>query len=141
MLEHIKPCFLKTDVYKYAKANNLPVEPLKSFTDVELLRIDMAQLFALPKSPKRILEQKRNSPGKARKAVQLVSNFSSYATPVVDRDNLPLGNISNPYEIIRVSPVLSLGEGLWIECLQTWVTRGVVGGGGGPKSRKCRRNH
>ena len=62
MLESTSPGFLQTDVYKYAKANNMPVEPLKPFTDAELLSIDMAQLIVLPKSEKRILEQKRDSP-------------------------------------------------------------------------------
>ena len=62
MLESTMPGFLKTDVYRYAKSNNMPVGPLKSFTYVGLLRIDMARLFVLPKSRKRILEQKKGSP-------------------------------------------------------------------------------
>ena len=49
MLESTEQGFLKTDVYQYAKANNLPVDPLASFTDDEKLRLDMAQLFVLPK--------------------------------------------------------------------------------------------
>ena len=120
MLESSKPGFLKTDFYKYANANNLPVEPLKPFTDVELLRLDIAQLSILPKSQKRILEQTRDSHGKSRKEVQLVSNFSPYTATIVNKIKLTLGNIPNPYEIIQVSPVLSLGGGSWAECLQTW---------------------
>ena len=124
MLESIKPGSLKTDVYKYAQANNLPLEPLKSFTDDELLRLDIVRLFVLPKSQKGVLEQKRDFPEKARQEVQLVSNFSSYATPIVTMNNLTLCNISNPYEIDQVSTVLSLGEGSRIECLQTWSNQG-----------------
>ena len=37
MLESIKPGFLKTGVYKYAQSNNLPLELLMSFTDVEII--------------------------------------------------------------------------------------------------------
>ena len=111
MLGPIYPGFLKTGFYKYAKSNNLPVEPLKSFTDVELQRIDMPQLSFLPKSRKRIVEQNRDSPAKSRKEVQFVSNFSSYTTPIVNKGKLTLRNITNPYEIAQVSPVLSLGEG------------------------------
>ena len=67
MLGPIYPGFLKTGFYKYAKSNNLPVEPLKSFAYVEILRLDMAQLSALPKSQKRILGQQRGSPGNREK--------------------------------------------------------------------------
>ena len=66
-------------------------------------------MFVLPKSQKGVLEQKRDFPEKARQEVQLVSNFSSYATPIVTMNNLTLCNISNPYEIDQVSPVLSSG--------------------------------
>ena len=67
-LESIKPGFLKKDVYKYAQENKLPLEVLKSFTDVELLKIDAVRLFAFPRSQKSILQQAKESakrpPGK-----------------------------------------------------------------------------
>ena len=64
MLDLLSPGFLRKDVYKYAKTNNSPVETLQSFTDVELLRLKIAQLHVLPQSQKRILQQEKGPSGK-----------------------------------------------------------------------------
>ena len=130
-LESAAPGFLKTDVYKYAKAKNLPVEPLKPFTYVEILMLDMAQLFVLPKA-KNGSPNRKETHREITKSSTVGSNSSSYATPIVTKANLTLGNISNPYEIIHVSPLLS--SWTWVECLQTSRNQGG-------KSRKCRWNH
>ena len=55
----------------------------------------MALLPVLPESPKRLLEQKSDSP-ENREKVQSISNFSPYATPIVDKANLTLRNTPNP---------------------------------------------
>ena len=139
-LESTAPGFLKTDVYKYAKANNPPVEPLKSFTDVEILRLDICQLFVLPKSKTNLRTEKRLT-GKSRREVQLVPNFSSCEIPIVAKAKLTLCSISNPYGPIQFSPVLSLGEGPWVECLQTWWNQGGnLGNVGGLMNNKRRKS-
>ena len=66
-LELLSPCFLRKDVFKYAKANSLYAESLQSRTDGELLRLKMAQLRALPQSQKRILQQEKSHRGKLAK--------------------------------------------------------------------------
>ena len=81
-------------------------------------------IVRLTKKPKTDLRTEKKLPAKSRKGAQLVSNFSSYATPIVDKNKLTLGNVSNPYEAIHFSPVLSLGKGSWVECLQTWRNAG-----------------
>ena len=97
---------------------------LKPFTDVELLKIDTARFPALPQNRKGILQQAEESEKKLPGEIQLVSNFSSCTTPIVNRNTLTLGNISNPYGISQVSPVLSSGGGSWAERLQTWGNQG-----------------
>ena len=71
ILKSTKPGCLKSDVYKYAKENKLPLEPLESFTDVELLGLDMGQLFVLPKSQKTDLITEKRLAGKSRKQYNL----------------------------------------------------------------------
>ena len=58
-LEASNPGFLRKDVSEYAKENSLYTEALQSFTDVELLKLKMAQLHALPISQKRILQKEK----------------------------------------------------------------------------------
>ena len=58
-LDRLSPGFLRKDVSKYAKANNLYTEALQSFTDVELLKLKVAQLYGLPEIRKRILQKRK----------------------------------------------------------------------------------
>ena len=101
-----------------------PVESLQPFTDVELLKLKFAQLYVFPKPEKNLTPWQRTI-GELCREVQSVSNFSPRATPVVTRNTLTIGTISNPYEIFQVSPVLSSGDGSWGECLQTWRNQGT----------------
>ena len=123
-LEILSPWFLRKDVFKYAKSNNYPAESLQSLTDVELLKLKMVQLYVLPQSQKRIIQQEKRAIGKACEEVQLVSNFATYTAPRVSRNALTLGKIPISYEIFEVAPVLSSGEGSWTEWIQTWGNAG-----------------
>ena len=123
-LEILRPVPLREDVFKYAQSNSYPSESLQSFTDVELLKLKMAQLYVLPQIRKRIIQQEKESSGKACEEVQFVSNFSTYATPRVSRNTLTLGKIPNPYGIFEVPPVQSSGMGSLAECLRTWKNTG-----------------
>ena len=49
----------RESVFKYAKSNNYPVESLQYFADVELLKLKMAQLYVVPQSQKRTLQQEK----------------------------------------------------------------------------------
>ena len=60
-LEILSPWSLRKDVFKNAKSNNYPAESLQFSTDVELLKLKMAQLYVLPQSQTRILQQEKES--------------------------------------------------------------------------------
>ena len=77
----------------------------------------MAQLHVLPKSHRRINQQKKST-AEPVKVAQLVSNFSAYATPNIVKTILTLGKILNTNEVFNVAPVLSLGEGSTIDLLK-----------------------
>ena len=80
----------------------------------------MAQLYVLPESRGRILQNEKSQRGKARNGAQAASNLSTYATPRATGNTLTLGNISSPYEIFEFPPSLCLGEGSWTNCIRTW---------------------
>ena len=67
-LELLSPGFLRKDVYKYAETNNSPVETLQAFTDDELLKLKIAQLYVLPQSQKRIPQQEKGHRKRMRKS-------------------------------------------------------------------------
>ena len=119
-LELLIPEILRKDVFKYAKSNSLYKESLHPFTDVELLRLKMAQLHVLPQSQKRILQKEKSLRGKLAKKYNWPRIFRLAQPHRVSRNTLTIGNISNPYGRFEVSPALCLGGGSWAECLQTW---------------------
>ena len=56
MLESLNPGCLKRDVTRYAKANGLFAQSLGNSSDVQLLRLKMAQLHGFPHSRQKILK-------------------------------------------------------------------------------------
>ena len=120
MLESPSPGFLKRDVLRYTKANNISTESLRTFPDVQLLRLKMAHVHVFPHSRRRISQMQKSSTNKANKEAQLVSNFPPYTTPKITRTILTMCEILNPHEIFEITPVLSLGEGSAMEVPQTW---------------------
>ena len=123
MLESTKPGFLKKDVYRRARANNQPLDFPASLTDAELLNLEAARLYVVPRSRKRILESERLT-RKVTKEAQLVSNFNSFENPGVGKVDLTLANIPNPFGISQVFPSHSSGEGSCAQWLQTWRSPG-----------------
>ena len=125
-LQAIEPGFLKKDVYKHAKENNLTTKCLTSSPDMKLLEVGAFQLHVLPRSQNRILDAKKYSLAKSRKTTQLVCNYNPNLAPDVEIIDLRLGNITNPYEAIRSTPVHSSGELSWSHWLQTRVNPGKL---------------
>ena len=91
MLESPNPGFLKRDVNRYTKPNGLYTEALGEFSDAQLLGLKMADVHVLPRSRRRILKNAKHPTKEAGEEVQLVSNFSSYATPRVTSPIQTLG--------------------------------------------------
>ena len=50
----------------------------------------------------------------------MVCNYNPYTTPQVKAIDFKFGQISDPYEIVRVAPVHSIGEGSYSQRIQTW---------------------
>ena len=73
------------DVIRYAQANGLFAQALGNFSDVQFLRLKMAQLHVFLHSRQKILKGKKHPTDKADQEVQFVSNFSSYTTPNITR--------------------------------------------------------
>ena len=89
----------------------------------------------LTKKPKTNPRNGKCPPTKSQKAIQLVSNFNPSLAPEVKQIDLIIGNILNPYDVIRVTPVHSSGEGSWGEMASNLgETREIP-------SPKCRRAH
>ena len=134
MLESIKPGVLKKDVYRHAQENKLPLAFLTSLTDTELLKLEAPQLYVLPRSRKRILESKEDSPTKYKQRYNW-SAISIHIQPQRSRKQ-------NQLQVIPQTPVRSPkspqyivhGEGSCSRRLQTWRNQG------GP-SQKCLRTH
>ena len=59
MLESSGPCFLKRDVLRYTKASDMSTESLRTFPDVQLLRLEMAHVHVFPHSQRRILQMQK----------------------------------------------------------------------------------
>ena len=134
MLEATAPGFLRRDVYRHAQENNLPPEFLTPLKGSELLKREEFELYALPRTQKRILESEKTSHQSLQKAIQSVCNCNPYSTPEVEKIELTLGNIPNPYAISQVTPVHSSGEGPNAQWIQTWRNTGNP-------SQKCLRTH
>ena len=49
----------------------------------------------------------------------MVCNYDPYTSSRAESIDLQLGRISNPYEVIRVAPVPSVGEGSQSQWIQT----------------------
>ena len=63
---------------------------------------------------------KKGSPANSQNAIQLVCNYDSYTSAHVKSVSLKLGQIPDPYEVIQVAPVRSLGEGSNSQWPQAW---------------------
>ena len=102
-IEVLSPGYLRKDVFKYAKTNNPAVETLQSFTDVELLKLKIAQLHVIPQSQRRILHQEngyrgstqRNTIGLKFSVLRDPSSIAKYSSarcnlkPIWDLSSLP----------------------------------------------------
>ena len=133
-LESIGPSILRRDIYRHAQENKIPLEFLTPLKGSELLKLEEAQLYDLPRSRKTNLRIEKGSPSKSRKAIQLVCNFTPYSDPEVGKIELTLCNIPNPYAIFQVAPLHSSGGWPKAQLLQTWRNTGKP-------SQKCRRTH
>ena len=126
MLESLNPCFLKRDITRYKKPIGLYTEALGNFPDTQLLGLKMAQLQVLPQSQQRILKNAKRPTRHDGEEAQLVSNFSSYATPEAKRSVQTLGKILNPNEVYEFPPVVNLGKGSRIKDRRTWRKHGCL---------------
>ena len=134
-LELLIPGSLRKDVYKYAKTNNFPVWTLQSFTDVELLRIKIAQLYVLPQSQKRISQQdKGHRESMQRSTIGL--KFFVLRNPISHEKYS--NDMYNPKPIWDLPSLASTKFGGWI---LDWMSSNSERETRENKFRKCQHNH
>ena len=83
-------------------------------------RVPNSQNVCPPASTNRIFDNQKESKTKLQRTEHFVCSYIPFAGPIVSKADLQFGQISNPYEIIAVTPWPCCGTCSKMRWLDTW---------------------